>query len=160
MMAPSGSLQRRPIRPAGAANKRCAEELEEAIEEMQRLQHMLYAQHRHAVLLVFQAMDAAEKDGTIRAVMSGINPAGCQVYSFKEPSSEEPWQQRFTSIRAHEEPMARSGTVILEFWLNVSKQEQRKRLLARIDDARKNWKFFSKDIEERDDQGVRAGSQR
>ncbi|PCH60221.1 MAG: phosphate--nucleotide phosphotransferase [Gammaproteobacteria bacterium] len=165
-------------------------------------QRMLYAQDKHSVLLVFQAIDAAGKDGTIRAVTRGINPAGCQVFSFKQPSKEELdhdflwrttkrmpqrgrigvfnrsyyeevlvvrvhpeylryqqlpdmadvgqlWQQRYESIRQHERHMAQNGTVILKFWLNVSKQEQKERLLARIDTPEKNWKFSSADVEER-----------
>jgi PPK2 family polyphosphate:nucleotide phosphotransferase len=152
---------------------------------------------------VFQAMDAAGKDGTIAAVTSGINPAGFQVYAFKQPSAEELdhdylwrtasrlpergrigvfnrsyyeevlvarvhpefldaqklpwrprdldelWQGRYASIRDHEAHLARNGTVILKFWLNVSKEEQRQRFLARIDTPQKNWKFSVSDIEER-----------
>jgi PPK2 family polyphosphate:nucleotide phosphotransferase len=163
---------------------------------------MLYAQDRYAILLIFQAMDAAGKDGTIRAVMSGINPAGCQVFSFKQPSAEELdhdflwrtatrlpergrigifnrsyyeevlvvkvhpqyldaqklpenadlkniWQQRYQSICDHEKHLARNGTVILKFWLNVSHEEQRRRFLARIDEPEKNWKFSTGDVNER-----------
>jgi PPK2 family polyphosphate:nucleotide phosphotransferase len=148
-------------------------------------------------------MDAAGKDGTIRAVMSGINPAGCQVYSFKVPSAEELdhdflwrtavrlpergrigifnrsyyeevlvvrvhpelldaqrlpqrpddlaelWRQRHESIRAHERHLAESGTVIVKFWLNVSKEEQRERFLDRIEEPEKNWKFSARDVHER-----------
>jgi PPK2 family polyphosphate:nucleotide phosphotransferase len=148
-------------------------------------------------------MDAAGKDGTIRAVLSGINPAGCQVFSFKQPSAEELdhdflwrtvrrlpergrigvfnrsyyeevlvvrvhpeylapqrlpdppddlaelWRQRYASIHEHEEHLARAGTVILKFWLNVSRGEQRKRFLARLDEPDKNWKFSSGDVAER-----------
>jgi len=165
-------------------------------------QRMLYAQDKYSVLLVFQAIDAAGKDGTIRAVTRGINPAGCQVFSFKQPSKEELdhdflwrttkrmpqrgrigvfnrsyyeevlvvrvhpeylryqqlpdmadvgqlWQQRYESIRQHERHMAQNGTVILKFWLNVSKEEQKERFLARIDTPEKNWKFSSADVEER-----------
>lgn len=165
-------------------------------------QRMLYAQDKHSVLLVFQAMDAAGKDSTIRAVTRGINPAGCQVFSFKQPSKEELdhdylwrtakrmpergrigvfnrsyyeevlvvrvhpeylsyqrlpnmapeaelWSQRYESIRQHEQHLARNGTVILKFWLNVSKEEQKQRFLARIDTPEKNWKFSSSDVEER-----------
>ncbi|MBL4851870.1 MAG: polyphosphate kinase 2 family protein [Gammaproteobacteria bacterium] len=165
-------------------------------------QKMLHAQDEYAVLLVFQAMDAAGKDSTIRAVTRGINPAGCQVFSFKQPSKEELdhdflwrtakrmpergrigvfnrsyyeevlvvrvhpeylryqrlpnrvedselWCQRYESIRQHEHHLARNGTVIIKFWLNVSKAEQKQRFLARIDTPEKNWKFSSSDIEER-----------
>ena len=163
---------------------------------------MLYAHDRYAILLIFQAMDAAGKDSTIRSVMSGINPAGCQVFSFKQPTPEELdhdflwrsakrlpergrigifnrsyyeevlvvrvhpeylktqklpddvdlkniWQQRYASICDHEKHLARNGTIILKFWLNVSKAEQRRRFLARIDEPRKNWKFSAADVDER-----------
>lgn len=172
------------------------------IKQMQELQRVLYAHDKYALLLIFQAMDAGGKDSTIRAVMSGVNPAGCQVYSFKQPTSEELdhdflwrtnrclpergrigifnrsyyeevlvvrvhpeyldvqklpypvdldeiWEQRFESIRAHEKHLARNGTVILKFWLNVSKPEQRRRLIARIDEPSKNWKFEADDLRER-----------
>jgi PPK2 family polyphosphate:nucleotide phosphotransferase len=173
------------------------------IEALQGLQDRLYAQNNIALLLVFQAMDAAGKDGTIRAVMSGVNPAGCQVYSFKRPSEEEldhdflwrtarrlpergrigifnrsyyeevliarvhpelldhqrlPWRperlkdvwtERLESIAAHEQHLARSGTVIVKFWLNVSEKEQKERLLARLDDPDRHWKFSAQDIDER-----------
>ncbi len=176
--------------------------LEELIEELHDLQRILYAHDHHAVLLVFQAMDAAGKDGTIRAVMSGVNPAGCQVSSFKVPSSEEIdhdflwrttkrlpergrigifnrsyyeevlvvrvhpeylkgqrlpeippldqlWEERYESIRAQEKHLARNGTVILKFWLNVSHDEQKERFLERLDEPEKNWKFSSGDVRER-----------
>lgn len=182
--------------------KQCKKLLEKRIEEIAEQQARLYAQDRFALLLVFQAMDAAGKDGTIRAVMSGINPAGCQVYSFKQPSKEELdhdflwrtarslpergrvgifnrsyyeevlvvrvhpeylkhqrlpflpddgdlWAQRLDSIRDHEKHLARNGTIILKFWLNVSRKEQKSRFLARIDEPKKNWKFSASDIEER-----------
>lgn len=176
--------------------------LNACIERMRELQRAMYADDSWSLLLVFQAMDAAGKDGTIRAVMSGVNPAGCQVYSFKKPSEEELdhdflwrinrrlpergrigifnrshyeevlvvrvhpeylegqklpgkfaleqlWQDRFESIRAFERHLARSGTVILKFWLNVSKEEQRSRFLDRIDEPESNWKFNPGDISER-----------
>jgi PPK2 family polyphosphate:nucleotide phosphotransferase len=163
---------------------------------------MLYAQNQRSLLLVFQAMDAAGKDSTIRAVMSGIDPAGCQAFFFKRPSEleldhdflwrtnrclpergrigifnrsyyeevlvvrvhpeildnqrlpdrpppEKLWAQRYESIRDHEKHLARNGTVILKFWLNVSKEEQKQRFLSRIDAKRKNWKFEAGDIRER-----------
>ena len=172
------------------------------VEELSDLQRRLYAQDRWAVLLLFQAMDAAGKDGTIRAVMSGINPAGCQVFSFKRPSAEELdhdflwrsairlpergrmgifnrsyyeevlvvrvhpeilehqklpgpidmdtiWRERFRSIADHERHLAENGTLILKFFLNVSKDEQKQRFLARIDNHEKNWKFSAKDVNER-----------
>lgn len=155
------------------------------------------------MLLIFQALDAGGKDSTIRAVMQGVNPAGCQVFSFKEPSSieldhdflwrtalslpergrigifnrsyyeevlvvkvhpeilraqklpdsiaqETIWQERYESIRDHEKHLARNGTVILKFWLHVSKKEQKARFLSRLDDADKQWKFNAKDVQERD----------
>ena len=189
--------------PEGTPGKKKLERaLEDEVERLDELQRMLYAHDHHAVLLVFQAMDAAGKDGTIRAVMSGVNPAGCQVFSFKQPSAEELehdflwrcvrrlpergrigifnrsyyeevlvvrvhpeyldgqrlpertplpelWQQRFRSIRAFEEHLAQSGTRILKFWLNVSREEQRQRFLARIDEPEKNWKFSEGDVKER-----------
>jgi PPK2 family polyphosphate:nucleotide phosphotransferase len=170
---------------------------------MSELQARLYANDHHAVLIVFQAMDAAGKDGTIRAVMTGINPAGCEVVSFKQPSNLELdhdflwrsaialpqrgrigifnrsyyeevlvarvhpqlldrqripdrpkskvlWAERYESIRDHERHLARNGTTILKFWLNVSRDEQRKRFLERIEDPKANWKFAASDIHERE----------
>ena len=172
------------------------------IRELNALQRILAAGDRRSVLLVFQAMDAAGKDSTIRAVMRGVDPSGCQVFSFKKPSSleldhdflwrtttrlpergrigifnrsqyeevlvvrvhpeiltyqrlpgeinlETIWEDRMTSIRQQEEHLARNGTVILKFWLNVSKDEQKRRFLARLDDPTKNWKFDSGDVRER-----------
>ncbi len=174
----------------------------ESRERLNILQRVLAAGDRHAVLLVFQAMDAAGKDSTIRAVMQGVDPSGCQVFSFKKPSSleldhdflwrttcrlpergrigifnrsqyeevlvvrvhpkileyqrlpDEPnlatiWDERLTSIRQQEEHLARNGTVILKFWLNVSRDEQKRRFLARLDDKAKNWKFEPGDVVER-----------
>ncbi len=171
-------------------------------EDLNKLQRVLAAGDRHAVLLVFQAMDAAGKDSTIRSVMQGVDPSGCQVFSFKKPSSLELdhdflwrttcrlpergrigifnrsqyeevlvvrvhpkiltyqklpdelnmdtiWEERLTSIRQQEEHLARNGTVILKFWLNVSKEEQKRRFLSRLDEAEKNWKFEPKDVVER-----------
>jgi len=184
------------------ANKKIYKKrLEKLVDKLADLQQRLYAADKHAVLLVFQAMDAAGKDSTIRAVMSGVNPAGCQVFSFKQPSAEELdhdflwrsakrlpqrgrigvfnrsyyeetlvvrvhpeylggqklpqpvnldelWQERFESIRDHEKHMARNGTIVLKFWLNVSQEEQHKRFLSRLDDQRKNWKFSAGDLAE------------
>ena len=190
--------------PPGAPDKAaCKARLAEFVEELDELQHILFAHDSHALLLVFQAMDAAGKDSTIRAVLSGVDPAGCQVYSFKSPSNEELdhdflwrtarclpekgrigvfnrsyyeevlvvrvhpeflkaqripelpkkldrfWDERYESIRDHERHLARSGTVIVKFWLNVSKKEQRRRFLARLEEPEKNWKFNSGDVEER-----------
>ncbi len=165
-------------------------------------QDMLYAQDRYAMLLVFQAMDAAGKDSTIKHVMSGINPQGCQVYSFKQPSAEELdhdfmwrysrclpergrigiynrsyyeevlvvrvheqilsmqripdefvnknlWSQRLKDITAFENYLHRQGIVVVKFFLNVSKKEQKKRFLARLDRPEKHWKFTASDLSER-----------
>lgn len=173
-----------------------------SVAELDRLQHIFYAHDRHSILLVFQAMDAAGKDSTIRAVLSGVNPAGCSVHAFKRPSLNELehdflwrsacrlpergrigvfnrsyyeevlavkvhpeflgpqrlpvigdparfWAGRYDSIRDHEKHLARNGTVILKFWLNVSKEEQRQRFLARLNEPEKNWKFETADVAER-----------
>jgi PPK2 family polyphosphate:nucleotide phosphotransferase len=177
------------------------ERLEETKKEIGRLQHKLFADQRYALLVIFQALDAAGKDSTIRNVFTGVNPTGIHVVSFKRPSERESghdflwrttphlpergyigvfnrsyyeevlvvrvhpqflaaqrldeevlpefWTHRFESIAAHEEHLARSGTVILKFWLNISKEEQRKRLLARLDEPHKRWKFNPEDVEER-----------
>lgn len=179
-----------------------AKALEEGVERTAELQDMLYAQDKWALLLIFQAMDAAGKDGAIKHVMSGVNPQGCQVYSFKAPSERELqhdflwrttcdlperghigifnrsyyeevlivrvhpevlkgqktpdslvtkdiWKERFEDIRGFERHMARSGTVVRKFFLHVSKKEQKKRFLARLDEPEKNWKFSVGDIHER-----------
>jgi PPK2 family polyphosphate:nucleotide phosphotransferase len=176
--------------------------LAEGIERLAQLQERLYANDRWSVLIVLQAMDAAGKDGIIKHVMSGINPQGCEVHSFKQPSQEELqhdflwrvaqrlptngrigifnrshyeevltvrvhkellareklpknlvdkelWQQRFDDIRTFERHLARNGTLILKFFLNVSKDEQRRRFLARIDEPAKRWKFSFADVAER-----------
>ena len=172
------------------------------IRAMAAMQDMLYAQDRWSLLLVFQAMDAAGKDGVIKHVMSGVNPQGCEVHSFKAPSAEEMdhdfmwrctrlaprrgqigifnrsyyeetlvvrvhpeilarqqlpkevvteaiWSERFQDIRKWERYMARNGTIVRKFFLHVSKDEQRKRFLERIDDPAKNWKFSAADVAER-----------
>lgn len=175
--------------------------LEKNIERMAELQNKLYAQDKYSLLLIFQAMDAAGKDGTIKHVMSGLNPQGTQVYSFKQPSAEEIdhgylwrinkalpergrigifnrshyeevliirvhnlitssklpekfidkniWQSRFEQITNFEKYLYENGTIVLKFFLHVSKEEQKKRFLERIDDPSKNWKFSMGDIEER-----------
>ncbi len=188
--------------PTPVQKSECKASLQQSIKELDDLQRILYAHDNHSILLIFQAMDAAGKDSTIRAVLSGIDPAGCQVYSFKQPTSEELdhdflwrttrclpergrigvfnrsyyeevlvvrvhpeyldaqklpdrpklselWQQRFESIREFEQHLARNGTVILKFWLNVSKEEQRKRFLSRLNEPEKHWKFNSADVKER-----------
>ena len=185
------------------SKKALRKQLKNSVKEFEELQRRLYAQDSHSLLLVFQAMDAAGKDGTIRAVTSGVNPAGFQVSSFKKPSTRELehdflwrtscnlpergrvgvfnrsyyeevlvvrvhpqylkfqrlpdtpvddvfWQHRFQSIREHEQHLARNGTVVLKFWLNVSKDEQRQRFLDRIKVPEKNWKFSNGDMHERD----------
>ena len=180
--------------------KKSKKTLRKVVEKIDDLQRILYAQDKYSVLLIFQAMDAAGKDSTIRAVTRGVNPAGFQVYSFKQPSKleldhdflwrsaialpergrigifnrsyyeevlvvrvhpeylsgqrlpdqpDDIWQQRYESIIDHEKHLARNGTVILKFWLNVSKQEQKNRFISRIDDQSKNWKFSSGDVKER-----------
>lgn len=176
--------------------------LERGIAEMAELQDKLYAQDRWALLLIFQAMDAAGKDGAIKHVMSGVNPQGCQVYSFKVPSEEELnhdylwrnmrrlperghigifnrsyyeevlvvrvhpeafkheripeslvtkdiWKQRFADMSAFEHYLGHNGVVVRKFFLNVSKKEQKKRFLARLEEPEKNWKFSAADIRER-----------
>jgi PPK2 family polyphosphate:nucleotide phosphotransferase len=178
------------------------EALQEGIARTAELQVKLYAQDSWALLLIFQAMDAAGKDGIIKHVMSGVNPQGCQVYSFKAPSDLELqhdflwrttrdlperghigifnrsyyeevlvvrvhpeilkgqktppslvgkniWEERFEDIRCFERHMARSGTVIRKFFLNVSKKEQKSRFLERLEEPEKNWKFSAADIRER-----------
>jgi PPK2 family polyphosphate:nucleotide phosphotransferase len=182
--------------------KELKERLDELGERLDELQRVFYAHNQYALLLIFQGMDAAGKDGTIRAVLQNVNPAGCQVYSFKQPTDEEInhdflwrtscrlperghigvfnrsyyeevlvvkvhpgslekerlpldvnreniWEHRYDSIRRHEEHLARNGTVILKFWLNVSSAEQRRRFVARLDEPEKNWKFSTSDVKER-----------
>jgi PPK2 family polyphosphate:nucleotide phosphotransferase len=176
--------------------------LREGVESLADLQEMLYAQDRWAVLLIFQAMDAAGKDGAIKHVMSGVNPQGCQVYSFKAPSSEDLnhdylwrclkrlpergrigifnrsyyeetlvvrvhsdllakqkippelitkniWDDRYEDIRNVEQYLSRNGVLIRKFFLHVSRKEQLKRFLSRLDEPEKNWKFSASDARER-----------
>jgi PPK2 family polyphosphate:nucleotide phosphotransferase len=191
------------LKPFFKSKKDYQDLLKEHIEEMSSLQTLLYADNRYAVLLIFQAMDAAGKDGAIKHVMSGVNPQGCQVFSFKHPSAEEldhdflwrttvclpergrigifnrsyyeevlivrvhpeilrnegvpeelldektVWQERYRSILDMERHLHRNGTRIVKFFLHISKGEQRKRFLKRIDDPEKNWKFGQTDMEER-----------
>jgi PPK2 family polyphosphate:nucleotide phosphotransferase len=193
--------------PAGTAHWNSVDEakdqLQKDIARMEELQAMLYAQGRWSLLLIFQAMDAAGKDGTIKHVMSGVNPEGCQVHSFKAPSPTELqhdflwrttealperghigifnrsyyeevlvvrvhpkvlegqlvppqligkdiWKERFEDIHSFERHMARNGTVIRKFFLHLSKKEQKKRFLARLDEPEKHWKFSEADIHERE----------
>jgi PPK2 family polyphosphate:nucleotide phosphotransferase len=198
-------LKQRPTRvtPYYASKTEYQERLARHVEQMAELQNLLYADDRYALLLIFQAMDAAGKDSCIKHVMSGINPQGCQVYSFKHPSAEEldhdflwrtqralpergrigifnrsyyeevlivrvhpeilraqkvpqrqldgdgVWHKRYRSIADMEAHLERNGTRIAKFFLHVSKDEQRKRFLARIDEPEKNWKFSRQDVEER-----------
>jgi PPK2 family polyphosphate:nucleotide phosphotransferase len=198
-----------PTRPSKRDRKKKANKkaLKRVADRLRTLQRTLYADDRYAALIVFQAMDAAGKDGTIRAVMSGINPAGCQVFSFKQPSAEELdhdfmwrvyralpergrigifnrshyeealvvrvhpeylggqklptrvsldalgpdafWNARLRSIREMERHLAHNGTVIIKFWLNVSRDAQRQRFLDRIDEPESHWKFSKGDMAER-----------
>lgn len=191
----------------GIAHKKEAEEwMKKYMKELQELQDMLYAGNTHAVLLIFQAMDGAGKDSTIKNVMSGVNPQGCQVFNFKQPSAEELdhdflwrttkclpergrigifnrsyyeevlivkvhpeiltrqnvpgfgsidkisddfWVNRYKSINNFEKHIVDNGTIVLKFFLNVSKKEQADRFLKRIDEKEKNWKFSFSDLEER-----------
>jgi PPK2 family polyphosphate:nucleotide phosphotransferase len=191
------------IKPYYDSKKEYKKLLKEQISEMSELQQMHYASNKYSLLLIFQAMDAAGKDSTIRHVMSGINPQGCQVFSFKQPSTEELdhdflwrstcklpergrigifnrsyyeevlvvkvhpelllkqdlpkevlhsenfWKQRYQSINNFEQHLNHNGTVIVKFFLHVSKEEQKKRFLSRIDEKEKNWKFSMGDVEER-----------
>lgn len=188
---------------AGLVDEKANERrLRKSIKQLDKLQRVLHASDCFSVLLVFQAMDAAGKDSTIRAVMRGINPAGCQVFNFKRPSSREidhdflwrtsrrmpergrigifnrshyeevlvvrvhpsilenqklpwpvdpetVWDDRLQSIHDHEQHLARNGTIILKFWLNVSREEQKRRFLSRLDEPEKNWKFEYGDVVER-----------
>lgn len=178
-------------------------DLQKNIERLTKLQDVLYAQNHHALLIIMQALDAAGKDGLIKHVMSGVNPQGCQVFSFKAPSHEEldhdflwraskclpergrlgifnrsyyeevlvvrvhpeflqnqplptktktdkkVWEKRFEDIRNFEKYLTRNGIHVVKFFLNVSKDEQKKRFLERIDTPEKNWKFSANDIKER-----------
>jgi PPK2 family polyphosphate:nucleotide phosphotransferase len=185
-----------------ADKPRAKEALQNGVEAMAELQDVLYAQDRWSLLLIFQAMDAAGKDGTIKHVMSGVNPQGCQVSSFKGPTSEDLdhdylwrcvkqlpergrigifnrsyyeetlvvrvhpeflagqklpkecvtkdiWKERFQDIRAFERYLHRNGTAVVKFFLHISKAEQQKRFLERLDDPEKNWKFSVNDARER-----------
>jgi len=176
--------------------------LQEHVEELRLLQNLLYASNRYSLLLIFQSMDAAGKDSSIKHVMSGVNPQGCQVFSFKHPSTMElehdflwrttrclpergqigifnrsyyeeviivrvhpeilrneglannvheksVWEKRYCSIIDLEKHLHRNGTKIIKFFLHISKEEQRKRFLKRIDDTQKNWKISLADLEER-----------
>lgn len=184
------------------SNKKLAKILALGVDALADMQEILYAQDKWSLLLIFQAMDAAGKDGAIKHVLSGVNPQGCQVSSFKAPSSEELdhdflwrcqkhlpergrigifnrsyyeevlvvrvheqilkaqklpqelvtesiWEERFEDIRNFEKYLNRNGTIVIKFFLNVSKEEQKKRFIERIDDQDKNWKFSTSDAKER-----------
>jgi PPK2 family polyphosphate:nucleotide phosphotransferase len=187
-----------------ALKERAKQALEQNLADLAEAQSLLYADDRHAVLIVLQAMDAAGKDGTIKHVMTGVNPQGCQVFSFKKPSAEDLdhnflwrymrclpergrigifnrsyyedvlvvkvhpdllggqlprrkrkvgkkfWAQRYEDINAFERHLFRNGTVILKFFLNVSREEQKARFLERLSRPEKNWKFSAADLAERD----------
>ena len=162
-----------------------------AIKKLDKLQYLLYADHKHALLMVFQGLDAAGKDGTIRHVMSGVNPQGCSVTSFKAPSPEEAahdylwrvhhavpafgdigifnrshyedvlivrvhnlvpkevWSERYEQINQFEEYLADNNVKILKFFLHISKEEQKKRFMERMDDPDKRWKISEADFNER-----------
>ncbi len=200
----TGWDQTRELRQLGKelVRERAAEILEQNRRELAEAQELLYADDRYALLIVFQAMDAAGKDGTIKHVMSGVNPQGCQVFSFKKPSAEELdhtflwrymkrlpergrigifnrsyfedvlvvkvhpelletqklppgkrgkafWKARYQDINAFERHLVRNGTVVLKFFLHVSKEEQRKRFLERLTRPDKHWKFSRADLHER-----------
>jgi PPK2 family polyphosphate:nucleotide phosphotransferase len=191
------------VKPFCTSKKRYRKLLEQHVEELSALQNLHYASSRYALLLIFQGMDAAGKDGAVRHVMSGVNPEGCEVFSFKQPSAEELkhdflwrstcrlpergrigifnrsyyeevlvvrvhpeilrnqglphelldektlWKDRYRSIVNLEKHLYRNGTRIVKVFLNLSKDEQRKRFLERIDESDKNWKFSLADIHER-----------
>jgi len=191
------------VKPVYKSKQQYKEKLDEHIAKLSALQQLHYASGRYAVLLIFQGLDAAGKDGAIRHVMSGVNPQGCQVFSFKQPSANEllhdflwrttrdlpergrigifnrsyyeevlvarvhpeilraeglpdalllekpVWRDRYRSIVDLERHLHANGTRIIKFYLHLSKEEQRKRFLARIDEPEKNWKFSSADVKER-----------
>jgi PPK2 family polyphosphate:nucleotide phosphotransferase len=189
-----------------AIKGRARQILDQNLADLAQAQDLLYADDRYAVLIVLQAMDAAGKDGTIKHVMSGVNPQGCQVFSFKKPSAEELdhnflwrymrclpergrigifnrsyyedvlvvkvhpellaaqrlpdptpgkkfWRRRYQDINAFERHLTRNGTVVLKFFLNVSKDEQKRRFLERLGRPEKNWKFSAADLAEREHWG-------
>lgn len=192
------------VKPVYQSKKQYATLLQQHVEDLSSLQRLLYASNRYALLLIFQAMDAAGKDGAIAHVMSGVNPQGCQVFSFKHPSATELehdflwrttrslpergrigifnrsyyeevlivrvhpeilrtqglpdallddkaiWKERYRSIVDLENHLYRNGTRVIKFFLHLSKEEQRKRFLERIDEPEKNWKFSTTDIHERE----------
>jgi PPK2 family polyphosphate:nucleotide phosphotransferase len=200
----TGWAQTKELKELGkdAVKERSKEILDKNLEDLAKAQELLYADDRYALLIVLQAMDAAGKDGTIKHVMSGVNPQGCQVFSFKKPSAEELnhnflwrymkcvpergrigifnrsyyedvlvvkvhpelldqqklppgkrgksfWEARYEDINAFERHLVRNGIVVLKFFLNVSKEEQKQRFLERLERPEKNWKFSTSDLSER-----------
>jgi PPK2 family polyphosphate:nucleotide phosphotransferase len=200
------NLRLKDFDPAATHGMKSKEQTQEPLEDsrkcLSRLQEMLYAQDRWGLLIIFQAMDAAGKDGAIKHVMSGVNPQGCDVWSFKSPSAEELdhdylwrahkcvpprgkigifnrsyyeealvvrvhpgylkaeklpervltkhlWEQRYEDINAFEKYLSRNGIILCKFFLHLSKKEQKKRFLERLDDSKKNWKFSMADVTER-----------
>jgi PPK2 family polyphosphate:nucleotide phosphotransferase len=191
------------VKPFYKSKKLYQKLLEKHVEKLSSLQQLHYASNRYALLLIFQGIDSAGKDGAIRHVMSGVNPQGCEVFSFKQPSAEELehdflwrttrrlpergrigifnrhyyeevlvvrvhpeilrneglpeelrdekniWKERYRSIVNFEEHLHRNGTLLIKFFLHLSKNEQRKRFLERIDEPYKNWKFSLSDVHER-----------
>jgi PPK2 family polyphosphate:nucleotide phosphotransferase len=206
LVTPGKEIKLKDYDPAWTGDYKNKEEaaakLQKDIERMSELQNRLYANDKYGVLIIFQALDAAGKDSTIKNVMTGINPQGCQVVSFKSPSNEELdhdylwrcsknipekgrigifnrsyyeevlvvkvhpellenqhlpelkdpdklWKRRYEEINNFEKYLTRNGIIVLKFFLNVSKDEQKKRFLERIDKPEKNWKFSSADVVER-----------
>jgi len=200
----TGWAQTKELKELGkdVVKERAREILDKNLEDLAEAQELLYADDRYALLIVLQAMDAAGKDGTIKHVMSGVNPQGCQVFSFKKPSAEELnhnflwrymirlpergrigifnrsyyedvlvvkvhpelldqqklppgkrgksfWEARYEDITAFERHLVRNGIVVLKFFLNVSKEEQKRRFLERLERPEKNWKFSTSDLLER-----------
>jgi PPK2 family polyphosphate:nucleotide phosphotransferase len=200
----TGWAQTRELKELGkdVVKERAREILDQNLEDLAEAQELLYADDRYALLIVLQAMDAAGKDGTIKHVMSGVNPQGCQVFSFKKPTTEELdhnflwrymkrvpergrigifnrsyyedvlvvkvhpelldgqklppgkrgksfWEARYEDINAFERHLVRNGTVVLKFFLHVSKKEQKRRFLERLERPEKNWKFSTSDLPER-----------
>ena len=191
------------VKPFCKSKKQYKKFLEAHVEELSALQQLHYASNRHALLLIFQGMDASGKDGAIRHVMSGVNPQGCEIFSFKQPTADELehdflwrtnrhlpergrigifnrsyyeevlvvrvhpeilrsqglseelrdekdiWKERYRSITDLEQHLHRNGTRVVKFFLHLSKDEQRRRFLERIDEPDKNWKFSFADIHER-----------
>ena len=196
----SGQEMRKLDKPA--LQEKYKQILQQDLQELTKAQDLLYASDTYAVLMILQAMDAAGKDSTIKHVMSGVNPQGCQVFSFKQPSAEELdhnflwrtmkalpergrigifnrsyyeevlvvrvhpewlvaqklpakkrkdsfWQDRFDDINTFERHLVRNGIIVVKFFLHVSKKEQKKRFMERLDDKKKNWKFSAADVGER-----------